>query len=533
VTEPTATHIRVLISDPVDAQCREIFAAEGFEVEYRTGLAPEALLEAVRAADVLIVRSQTQVTAPVLAAGSRLKVVGRAGAGVDNIDLEAATRLGILVMNTPGGNTISTAEHTMSLLLSMVRNIPQANASLRAGEWDRKRFVGTELFGKTLGVAGLGKVGAEVAKRALAFGMSVIGYDPVLAPEAAAKMGVALVAKEELFRRSDIITVHSPLTPETKDLVDRRSLALCKKGVRVVNCARGGIVNEADLLAALEDGTVAGAAMDVFETEPPGASALLLHPRVVATPHLGASTEEAQEKVAVQIAEQVVEYLKGKGVPGAVNAGPISLAMKPEVRPYLDLATVMGAMLAQAQDGPIRSVDVTTHGTLVEGALSVLGAAVLQGIFAKSLEQPVNLLNAAVIARERGLKLHLHVGDEDERFANVVSVRYQTEQGERSCAGAVFAESHPRIVEIDGFHCEVRPEGNLLLYVNADRPGMLAAVSAILAGAKINIGGLSLGRLAAGDQALTVIATDTAVSAPVLKQIGEVNGVSRVRFIRL
>jgi D-3-phosphoglycerate dehydrogenase len=525
--------VSILISDPVDEQCQEIFRSEGYAVDYRTGLAGDALKAALAEADVLIVRSQTQVTAELLEGAKRLKVVGRAGAGVDNIDVEAATRQGVLVMNTPGGNTISTAEHTISLMLALARNIPQANRSLQEGKWDRKSFVGTELYQKTLGVAGLGKVGAEVAKRCLAFGMDVIGYDPVLSPEVASKMGVRLVGLEELFSRSDILTVHSPLTPDTKDLVDARSLALCKDGVRVINCARGGIVNETALLEALNSGKVAGAALDVFETEPPLGSPLVAHPKVVCTPHLGASTEEAQEKVAIQVAHQVVEYLNGKGVAGAVNAGPIAMAMKKDVRPYLGLATRMGTLLAEVQEGAVRTVEVTARGPLVGESLSVLGAAVLQGIFAKNLSDPVNLLNAALVAKERGIRLLLHVGDADQRHANVLAVSYQTERGAYACAGTVFAENDARIVEVDGFHCEMRPEGNLLFYRNLDRPGMLASVAAILAGAKINIGGLSLGRLGDAGNALTVISTDSPVSAPVLREIAAVEGVSKVRAVRL
>jgi D-3-phosphoglycerate dehydrogenase len=502
-------------------------------VRYETGLPPEELRRIIGSADVLVVRSQTKVTAELLASATRLRVVGRAGAGVDNIDVEAATRQGVLVMNTPGGNTISTAEHTISLMLSLARNIPQANRSLQAGEWERKRFVGTELYQKTLGVAGLGKVGAEVAKRCLAFGMTVIGYDPVLSSEVAERMGVQLVGLEELFRRSDFLTVHSPLTAETKDLIDARSLALCKDGVRIVNCARGGIVNEAALLAGLESGKVAGAALDVFAVEPPVGSALVAHPKVVCTPHLGASTEEAQEKVAIQIAHQVVDYLKGRSLAGAVNAGPISLAMRKEVRPYVDLAIRMGAMLSQLQEGTLRSVEVTARGGLVSESLSVLGAAVLQGILARSLTHPVNLLNASVIAQERGIRLRLHAADADPRHANVVAVGYVSERGDRSCAGTVFAENDLRIVEIDGFHCEVKPEGNLLVYSNIDRPGMLAAVSAILAAGEINIGGLSLGRVGEGGNALTVLSTDTGVSDDILRELSGIDGVSQLRTLRL
>ncbi len=523
----------VLIADPVDPQCQEIFRAAGLDVEYRTGLVPAELKKIIGTFDALIVRSQTKVTADVLEAAKRLKVVGRAGAGVDNIDVETATRQGVLVMNTPGGNTISTAEHTMSLMLALARNIPQANRSLVEGKWDRKSFVGTELYQKTLGVAGLGKVGAEVAKRSLAFGMSVIGYDPMLSAEAAAKMGVELVDLDELFRRSDIITIHTPLIPETKNLIRDETLARCRDGVRIINCARGGIVDEGALLRALESGKVAGAALDVFTQEPPGASALIAHPHVVATPHLGASTEEAQEKVAIQVAHQVVEFLKGRGVSGSVNAGVIALAMRKEVRPYLELARKMGILLSQVKDGTLKSVQVSASGPVIGESLPVLGSAVMQGFFERSLSEPVNLLNASIIAKDRGIRLQMHLDERDHRYGNILSVAYTTDREERRCAGTVFGEDDPRIVEIDGFHFEVRPEGNLLLYYNIDRPGMLAAVSALLARAGVNIAGLSLGRFGVGGRALTIIATDTGVSEALLKEMTAVEGVSTVRFLEL
>ncbi len=309
--------MKILIADSVDKQCIDILKKEGFEVVDRSGSSAENIIKEIATADGLIVRSQTKVTPQMLEAAPMLKVVGRAGAGVDNIDVPAATRRGVLVMNTPGGNTISTAEHTMSLMLSLARNIPQANQSLREGKWDRKSFSGVELFEKTLGIVGLGKVGTEVARRSLALGMTVIAFDPIHSAESAGKMGIELVGLDQIFNRSDFITIHSPLTPETKDLINEKTLSRCKQGVRIINCVCGGIVNEHDLLRALENGHVAGAALDVFEEEPPRDRSLILHPRVVTTPHLGASTEEAQEKVALQVAHQIADFLKERGVTDA------------------------------------------------------------------------------------------------------------------------------------------------------------------------------------------------------------------------
>ncbi len=523
----------ILITDPVDKQCVEIFKSEGFDVNFSPGLPIPEIEKVIGNATALIVRSQTQVTAKLLDSAKQLKVIGRAGAGVDNIDVEAASRRGIIVMNTPGGNTISTAEHTISMLLSLARNIPQANKSLQDGKWDRKTFVGTELFQKTIGVVGLGKVGAEVAKRCLAFEMNVVAFDPVLSLDAASKMGVQLVDLNELFHRSDFITIHSPLTSDTKNLIDTESLRKCKRGVRIINCARGGIVNEEALFSALESGIVAGAALDVFEKEPPGANKLILHPRVVCTPHLGASTEEAQEKVALQIAHQVTDYLNGRGISGSVNADILQTAMKKELRPYLDLAEKIGKLLGQVKEGTLKSIQVTGKGPLLGDSLQALSSFVVKGMFEKMLYEPVNVLNATLVARERGINVQLNQANEDERYSNVITVRYQTDKEQRSCSGTVFGADDLRIVEFDGFHFEIPPEGNLLIYYNIDRPGMLAKVSTILADGRVNIAGLSLGRIGLGEKALTIVATDTLVSEDILRKIALIEGVSTVRFTTL
>lgn len=523
----------ILISDPVDQQCVELFQAEGFDVTYKPELTREELLTAIADVEALIVRSQTKVTAEVLQAGKRLRVVGRAGAGVDNIDVAAATRRGIIVMNTPGGNTISTAEHTMSMMLALARNIAQADASVKHGRWERKKFVGTEVFQKTIGIVGLGKVGAEVAIRCGAFDMQIIAFDPVLSNEAAAKLGVELVGLDELFRRSDIITIHSPLTTETRNLIDAVALKKCKRGVRIVNCARGGIVNEADLLAALNEGTVSGAALDVFDVEPPTNLNLVNHPKVVCTPHLGASTEEAQEKVAIQIAHQVIDLLQQRGIAGSVNADVIQLTQRKEIRPFLDLSERIGKLLVQLMEGTLKTLAVEIHGELLRDSLPALSAGVLKGVLEKLLYEPVNYLNAPLLAGERGISVQQTINGDHERYANLLSVRFTTEKESRSFSGTVFGSDDVRIVEIDGFHFEVKPEGNLLIYYNIDRPGMLASVSTILARANINIGGLSLGRFKVGDRALTVVSTDMSVSESVLGEIASLDGVTSVRFTTL
>jgi D-3-phosphoglycerate dehydrogenase / 2-oxoglutarate reductase len=525
--------VTILITDNVDRQCIGILEGEGFRVEYHPGLPQGEILKLVAAADGLIVRSQTDVSAGVLEAGTNLKVVGRAGSGVDNIDVAAATRRGIIVMNTPGGNTISTAEHTVSMMLALARNIPQAHQSLRSGKWERSAFVGTELYGKTLGVVGLGKVGSEVSKRASAFGMKVVAYDPAQSAEMAGKANAQLVGLHDLLRQSDFITLHSPLIAETKGLIGPESLSICKYGVRIINCARGGIVDEAALLKALDEGIVAGAALDVFEHEPPVNSKLIQHPKVVVTPHLAASTGEAQEKVAIQIARQVADLLLGRGVSGSVNADSVSLGLKDELRPFLLLGEKLGRLVAQLKDGKLKSVTVSASGDPLREFLPALSAAVLKGVFERVLAEPVNYLNAPVIARERGIGVQLLQAEDQPLYAQVLSVRYRTEKESRTCSGTVFGDKDLRIVGIDGFRFEMKPDGHLILYSNIDRPGMLASVSSVLAKAALNIGGLSLGRFESGSKALTVVSIDTPAPDDVLREIALLDGVSDVKMITL
>jgi len=525
--------MKILLSDPIEQVCSDILTSEGFEVDSKPNLPPEQLKKIIADYDGLIVRSGTKVTADVIAAGTNLKIIGRAGAGVDNVDVEAATRRGIVVMNTPGGNTISAAEHTMSLLLSLARNIPQANQSLREGKWDRKSFTGTEVLEKTIGIVGLGKIGREVAIRCQAFGMKTIGYDPVLSAEVAAKANIELVTLEEIFKRSDFITLHTPLTDETRGLIGDTSLVKCKNGVRIINCARGGIVDEQALLRGLQSGKVAGAALDVFEKEPPGDQPLIQHPHLIATPHLGASTEEAQEKVARQIAVQVADMLKERGVAGAVNGEALQLALKKELKPFVALAEKLGSLIAQLMNGQLKKISVTCSGAFLSPSLDLMTAAVLKGAFAKLTSEPVNLVNARMIAREMGLAVDEERESEHPSYMHLVTVRYETDSEARRFAGTVFSNTHARIVRIDDFHFEVNPEGTLLFYSNIDKPGMLASVGATLAEGKINIAGLSLGRDKPGKRALTVINVDNPLSEDVLRKVERIEGVSEVKVVRL
>lgn len=525
--------MRILISDSVEQGCVDILRSENFEVDNRPGLSAKELKQVISAYDGLVVRSSTRVTGEIIALGTRLKVIGRAGTGVDNIDVPSATRRGILVMNTPGGNTISAAEHTVSMLMSLARNIPQAHQSIGKGEWERKKFTGTEVFEKTLGVIGLGKIGREVALRCHGLGMAVIGYDPIIAPEAAAKINIELVPLEEIFRRANFITVHTPLTADTKGLLNDASFNRCKKGVRVINCARGGIIDEGALLRALESGRVAGAALDVFEVEPPKGNPLLRHSRVIATPHLGASTEEAQEKVAIQIAHQIADALKGRSFAGVMNGAVMQLTLREEVRPLVLLAEKMGSMVAQMAEGKLKRLTVGAAGEQALSVLDLLKAGVTKGILSHLQPDPVNYISAPFLAAELGLVVTEEREIEPGNYVALVRVRYETENAIREVAGTVFGRSGVRFVQVDGFRVEVNPEGTLLVYNNIDKPGMLAQVGAVLAKHNVNIGGVYLGRVAEGGNALTVMNIDGSVPPECVAAMREVEGVSSLRIVRL
>jgi D-3-phosphoglycerate dehydrogenase len=525
--------MKVLITDPIEQVCTDILQKEGIQVDAKPGLPPDEIKKIIGSYDGLIVRSGTKVTADIIAEAKEMKVIGRAGAGVDNIDVSAATRKGIVVLNTPGGNTISTAEHTMALMMSLARNVPQAFRDLQNGKWERKKYTGTELLSKTLGIIGLGKVGREVASRAKAFGMNIIGYDPLLAADIATKLGVELVSLDEIYRRSDFITVHTPLTEETRGILGEKAFAACKQGVRVINCARGGIIDEEALLKALESGKVAGAAFDVFVKEPPGDNPLLKHPKVIATPHLGASTEEAQEKVAKQIGEELVDFFKGRGIVGAVNIIDYQSAVSEELRAYLVLAEKIGSLHAQLLTGKVKSITASYRGTSLQNSSELLSTAVLKGLLDKLMYAPVNFVNAALIAKEMGIAISEKKDQDGKHHSHLLSVEVQTENEERKISGTVFGASEMRIVGIDGFHFEIAPEGHFLFYTNKDRPGMLAAVGSLLASAKVNIAGMSLGRSAPGERALAVMSVDSDIPESVLKEISKISGVFEVKAIKL
>jgi D-3-phosphoglycerate dehydrogenase len=525
--------MRVLISDSVDQACVEHLRHERCEVQNSPDISPQELKKQIAEFDALIVRSRTRVTAEIIDAGSRLKIIGRAGTGVDNIDVEAATRRGILVLNTPGGNTVSAAEHTVSLLLSLARRIPQAHASLVSGAWERKQFVGTEVQGKTLGIVGLGKIGREVATRCRGLGMVVIGYDPVLSPAVASRENIEPVDLEEVFRRSDFITLHTPLTEETRGLISARTLSSCKRGVRIINCARGGLVDEVALLDALVSGQAGGAALDVFEEEPPKSTPLLGHPHVVVTPHLGASTEEAQEKVAVQIAHAVADALHGRSFTGVVNSSVMYMTLHEEVRPFLLLAERLGSLAAQLAKGKLRGVTVGAAGDVAESALEVIKAGVLKGILSRTSTNPVNFISAPLLAAEKGLSVSEERGETGGSYTNAVRVRYSTESGSGELEGSVVGRSQIRLTVFGGYRLEVVPEGHLLIYKNVDKPGVLACVGGILSKYEVNIAGVSLGRSEEGGTALTVMNLDSSVSSRAMEELSKQKDVKEVKLVKL
>ena len=522
---------RVLITDRLDPACADLLTASGFLADERVALSDPELREAARDAVGWIVRSGTTITKELMDAATALRVIGRAGVGVDNIDLEAATRRGVIVINAPEGNTISTAEHACALILALARRIPAAHASMSAGAWDRKHFVGRELFGKTLGVVGVGKVGRAVAERMAVFGMRVIGSDPVVSPEVAKESGVDLVTFEELLSEADIVTLHAPLTDATRGLFGADALSRCREGLLLVNCARGGLIDEAALLDALNRGRLAGVAMDVFAQEPPapGFGALANHPHVICTPHIAASTAEAQQKVALQVTEQVVRGLRGETVSTTVNATAIRLAGRPEVYPFVELAVLLGRILAKLNGGePITRVTVGGAGEIPRAAREVLSVAALSGVLGEVLDRRVNLVSAPVLAADAGLPVTEDWTSMADNYQHEVAVSLDTALGVRSIRGALFGRSEARIVGLDGYDLELRPEGVMLFYRNVDRPGMLAAVGAIVAEAGVNIGSMALGRRGQGGAALTVMHLDDLLPAQTLSAIEALDGLTDV-----
>ncbi len=525
--------MKILISDPVSQQGVEILEKGGLSVT-QGKLTPEQLLKEIGQYDGLVIRSDTKVTKEVIAAATNLKVIGRAGSGLDNVDVPAATKRGIVVMNTPGGNTITTAEHTFALILSMARQIPQASASNKAGKWEKKRFMGMELFNKTIGIIGLGQIGSWVARLSQGAGMTVVAYDAFLSSENAEKLGVELVDLATLYSRSDIITVHTPLTADTKHMINAEAIARMKDGVRIVNCARGGIVDEAALLAALQSGKVAAAATDVFEKEPVDPShPLLALDNFISTPHLGAATLEAQENVALAIANQIVDYLVRGVVRYAVNLPSVSLDLIPKVSPYVLLAEKIGSFIGQTVEGGVQSVDIEYLGEIAELQTAPIFVAALKGLLAPMVNETVNYVNAPSLAKERGIDVTETKTADAGNFAALLTMTVKTASGRKKISGAIFHKTEPRLVEIDGMALEIVPEGDMLYIQNNDQPGVIGGLGNLLAKNQVNIPRMQLGRERPGGLAISVVGIDVAVSESVLKEIRTIPNVLAVKQVRL
>ncbi len=522
---------KVLIADRMSPLAQRIFEQHGIEVEVRTGLDEDQLVGVIGDYDGLVVRSATRVTARVLEAGApRLKVVGRAGIGVDNIDVEAATRLGVVVMNTPFGNAVTTAEHTIALIFAMARHIPAADRSTRQGKWEKNRFMGVELAGKTLGLIGCGNIGSIVADRAQGLRMKVIVYDPYLSEERARTLGVEKVDFEALLQRADIISLHTPLTPETRNILSREALLKTRPGVRIVNCARGGLVDEEALAELVRAGHVAAAALDVFQQEPLRESPLFALDQVVLTPHLGASTSEAQEKVAIQIAEQIADFLLYGAVVNALNMPAVSAEEAPRLQPYMRLAEQLGSFAGQLTESGLRRVEITYGGEVAGLNTRPLTQIVLQGLLRPQLEG-VNMVSAPVIARARGIDVVTVERENIEGYRTLISVEVETERRRRSVTGTLIHAAEPRIVAVDGIPMEARLGRYMLFVRNIDRPGLIGALGTALGQAGINIASFHLGRKEAGGEALALVEVDQPLEDALLERIRALPHVVQAKFL--
>ena len=524
---------RVLISDKLSTTAVQIFKDRGVEVDYQPDLGKdkEKFLEIIGNYDGLAIRSASKVTEKVLAAAKNLKVIGRAGIGVDNVDVPAATARGIIVMNTPFGNSITTAEHAIAMMFALARDIPEANASTQAGKWEKNRFMGVELTSKTLGIIGCGNIGSIVADRAIGLKMRVIAYDPFLSAERAVEIGVEKVELDDVFRRSDFITLHVPLTEKTRNIIDMAAILKMKKGVRIINCARGGLIVEADLKQALDSGHVAGAALDVFEAEPATDNPLFGNPKVVCTPHLGASTTEAQENVALQVAEQMADYLTKGAVSNALNMPSITAEEAPRLMPFVKLAEQIGSFAGQLTDTGLKAVRIEYRGDVAAMNTRALTSAALTGVLQPQL-QSVNMVSAPIMAKERGINVSEIRNDDAENYDSLIRLTLVTDKLERSIAGTVFADGHPRIVEIKGIKMDAEFAPSMIYVTNEDKPGFIGKFASLLGDAGINIATFALGRLEQGADAICLVEVDGDVPAEVLDKVKAMPVVRQVKALK-
>lgn len=526
---------KVLVSDPIAEQGIEILKKEkDLQVDVKLKMKPEELISIIGDYDALAIRSETKVTAQVIDAANKLKVVGRAGVGVDNVDVPAASKKGIIVMNTPDGNTISTAEHTMSMIMSLSRNIPQADASMRNKKWDRKKYTGVELYGKVLGIIGLGRVGREVAVRAKSFNMDIIVFDPYLTEELARKLEIKPASLEEVITKSDFITVHTPLNKETKDLISDKEIAKMKDGVRIINCARGGIINEKALCEALKSGKVAGAAIDVYESEPPSfENPIFTLTNAIFTPHLGASTEEAQISVSVAIANQIIDVLKNGTARNAVNAPVVSADVLNKMKPYIDLTEILGKILTQITSGFMKSIKIEYNGQITDYNTSLLTLSVEKGILTPIEKEPVNFINAPFIFKEKGIVVSESKSNRTTDYTSLIKIVLDTDKESKSISGVVFGKDSMRIVQVGDYDIDLEPAAFMLVISNHDKPGFVGSIGTLLGKEKINIASLQMARKVNGGDAITVLTIDQDISEEMLACISKLENVKDVKLVKI
>ncbi|TCZ81246.1 phosphoglycerate dehydrogenase [Paenibacillus albiflavus] len=525
---------KVLVSDPISDQgIQLLYDAPDVEVVKQTGLSEDELVAIIGDYDALLVRSQTRVTEKIMNAASKLKAIGRAGVGVDNIDLEAATKRGIVVINAPDGNTIATCEHTFAMMMSVARFIPQAYKKTVEGVWDRKTFVGVELRNKTLGIVGMGRIGTEVAKRAKVFGMEVIGYDPFLTEERAEKIGVQLKTVNEIAAQADFITVHTPLTKETRHIIGPDQFALMKPGIRIINCARGGIIDEQALVAAIDKGIVAGAAFDVFTQEPPEADhPFLQNPKIIVTPHLGASTIEAQENVAIDVSDEVLHILRDEPFKNAVNMPSVPANVLNKVQPYFELGEKIGRILSQITQGAVQEIVIGYSSSLIDVDTSPITRHIVKGVLTDRLDG-VNIVNAMHLAKTRDIHISIQKSSSQTAFTNLLTVTLKTKQEQKTLAGTLVAEYGERIVRIDGYSVDFAPQGNVLLVSHNDKPGMIGRVGTLLGNQDINIATMHVGRQVIGGAAIMVLTIDKPAEINVVTELEKLPEIVTVRELSL
>lgn len=529
---------KILISDALPEEILEKYnQSEGIEIINKNGISMEDLQKEIADYDGLVVRSRTKVSAEIIRAAKKLKVIGRAGAGVDNVDAEEATKRGVIVMNTPGGNTMAATEHTLALLLAGLRNIAPANASITRGEWDRKTYVGNELYQKTVGIIGLGKIGQEVAKRLAAFDTKLIGYDPIITSETADRLGIKLMGLEELLEQADIITVHAPKMPETINMINAKNLKLCKDGVIIVNCARGGIVNEQELMDALDSGKVSLACIDVFSSEPPEDFNLAKHPKVLATPHLGASTEEAQTKVADQILEQMIEYFQKNVARNAVNFRSVEENLQSVIAPFFSVAERLGSVFNQVKSGRLKEISVRYYGTTLEVPVEPITSYLIVGALKSSDTTEgftINPINALTIARERGISIEIAKKDAPLTvYTNAIACDFISDDEKVHLTGSFVGKNIFHLIEYGRFKLAAELEGNMLIVENDNVPGIIGKVGTLLGDSKVNISHVSSGRDGASDQALNIFNVREELNEDILNKIGSVKGISRVFLVKI